>query len=110
MGEHITEFDHIEAHPFDAYGCATGRTCTRMVIEDGDGVECGLPPNHPVHVQPTALIDRDGALWRCFSGIWYRREASGGYGACRGTRTMLDRDFGPMAHPSALAAGGESDV
>jgi hypothetical protein len=54
---------------------------------------------------PTALVDRDGMLWRSFSGIWYRREASGGYGECRGTLTMLDRDFGPLTPPGQGAQG-----
>lgn len=56
---------------------------------------------------PTALIDRDGNPWRSFSGIWYRREASGGY-ECRGTRTMLERDFGPMTLPPASEGGERS--
>lgn len=53
----------------------------------------------------TEVLDRDGSLWTCFSGIWYRREASGGYGECRGTYTMLDRDFGPLTPPASPQAG-----
>jgi hypothetical protein len=48
-------------------------------------------------MDPLTLTDRDGARWTAFSGIWYRRESSGGYGECRGTLTMLDRDFGPLS-------------
>lgn len=38
-----------DKHEFDVYDGASGRVCTRMVIEDGDGVECGLPAGHPIH-------------------------------------------------------------
>lgn len=56
------ENDRIEAHSFDAYDGATGRTCTRMVIEDGDGVECGLPADHPVHGHKHDWVF-DGYFW-----------------------------------------------
>ncbi|WP_300680688.1 hypothetical protein [Nocardioides sp.] len=50
----------------------------------------------PAAESDTTLVDRDGSVWKSFSGIWYRREPNGAYGACRGTPTMLDRDFGPL--------------
>lgn len=54
-------------HEFDVYDGASGTACTRMVIEDGDGVECGLPADHPIHaVDHKHRWVFDGYFWhRC---------------------------------------------
>lgn len=31
----------------------TGRVCDRMVLRDGYGDACGLPPEHPAHMYGT---------------------------------------------------------
>lgn len=63
--EQFAEYDAGQGHLFDAYDGATGNTCTRMVIEDGDGVECGLPPEHPIHIHEHSWVF-DGYFWhRC---------------------------------------------
>ena len=57
----------VSGHKFDVYEGASGMVCTRMVIEDGDGVECGLPADHPVHaVAHEHQWVFDGYFWhRC---------------------------------------------
>jgi hypothetical protein len=74
-------------HPFEPSW--TGRTCARMVVRDGFGVDCGQGPDAPVHDDPDAgatviplprteghfpgvTLDRNGTGYQV--GVWSTEE------------------------------------
>ena len=51
----------IPQHEFEVFEGATGMSCTAMVLRDGGGDQCGLPPGHAVH--RTLPLHRTEAGW-----------------------------------------------
>lgn len=44
-------------HEFEAFDGASGYVCTRMILRDGYGEDCGLPASDPVHTSEGQVVD-----------------------------------------------------
>lgn len=49
----------VKPHAFEVGPGATGAACTAMVVYDGAGDACGLPPTHPVHMTLDPAVGPD---------------------------------------------------
>jgi hypothetical protein len=71
------------AHPFEAGW--SGRTCSRMVVRDGFGVDCGQGPDAPVHADPNEGQDFDHGRTSVLAGRRLPRKPHAFEGITAGT-------------------------